>query len=95
MNTQSNEKETFAFKTNINCNGCVAKVTPILDTTDGIETWTVDTTNKDKILSVTPMEFPKVKLWIWFKKLDLKLKLWIKQHSFYYQKNELVFGSLD
>jgi copper chaperone CopZ len=51
MNTQSNEKETFVFKTNINCNGCVAKVTPILDTTDGIETWTVDITNKDKILS--------------------------------------------
>jgi len=53
MNTQSNEKETFVFKTNINCDGCVAKVTPILNTTDGIETWNVDTTNRDKILSVT------------------------------------------
>ncbi|HKO75869.1 MAG TPA: cation transporter [Flavobacterium sp.] len=53
MNSKSNEKETFVFKTNINCGGCVAKVTPVLDTTDGIETWTVDTTNKDKILSVT------------------------------------------
>ena len=52
MNTQSNEKETFIFKTNINCAGCVAKVTPVLDTTNGIETWTVDTTNRDKILSV-------------------------------------------
>ena len=52
MNTQSNEKETFIFKTNINCAGCVAKVTPVLDATNGIETWTVDTTNRDKILSV-------------------------------------------
>lgn len=53
MNIQSNEKETFVFKTNINCGGCVAKITPVLDTTEDIETWTVDTTNRDKILSVT------------------------------------------
>lgn len=52
MNSKSNEKETFVFKTNINCGGCVAKVTPVLDITDGIEKWVVDTTNKDKILSV-------------------------------------------
>ncbi|WP_281226007.1 heavy-metal-associated domain-containing protein [Flavobacterium aquiphilum] len=53
MNTKSNEKETFVFKTNINCGGCIAKVTPFLDNTNGIETWTVDTTNKDKLLSIT------------------------------------------
>jgi copper chaperone len=53
MNTKSNEKETFVFKTNINCGGCIAKVTPFLDNTNGIESWTVDTTNKDKLLSVT------------------------------------------
>jgi copper chaperone CopZ len=53
MNTKSNEKKTFTFKTNINCGGCVAKVTPFLNDTKGIETWSVDTTNKDKILSVT------------------------------------------
>jgi copper chaperone len=52
MNNQTIEKETFSFKTNINCGGCVAKVTPFLDTTNGIETWNVDTTNKDKILLV-------------------------------------------
>ena len=52
MNTKSNEKETFVFKTNINCEGCLAKVTPILDATDGIEEWNVDITNKDKILLV-------------------------------------------
>jgi copper chaperone len=53
MNTNPNQKETFVFKTNINCGGCVAKVTPVLNTTVGIETWNVDTTNKDKILLVT------------------------------------------
>jgi len=53
MNTKLNEKETFVFKTNINCGGCIAKVTPFLDNTNGIETWTVDTTNKDKLLSIT------------------------------------------
>jgi copper chaperone len=49
MNT--NEK-TLKFKTNINCSGCVAKVTPFLDETVGINHWNVDTENKEKILSV-------------------------------------------
>lgn len=43
---------TLKFKTNINCGGCVAKVTPFLNDADGICYWEVDTTNKDKILSV-------------------------------------------
>jgi len=42
----------FQFKTNINCGGCVAKVTPFLSEAEGICHWEVDTTNKDKILSV-------------------------------------------
>jgi copper chaperone len=53
MNTELNEKEIFVFKTNINCDGCVTKVTPILDATKGIETWTVDTTSRDKTLLIT------------------------------------------
>lgn len=44
--------ETLKFKTNINCGGCVAKVTPVLDAKEGITAWKVDTTDKDKILSV-------------------------------------------
>ncbi len=44
--------KTLKFKTNINCDGCVAKVTPFLNEADGICHWDVDTTNKDKILSV-------------------------------------------
>ncbi|MBL7841942.1 MAG: heavy-metal-associated domain-containing protein [Cyclobacteriaceae bacterium] len=47
-----NADGSFQFKTNINCGGCVAKVTPALNEASGIESWQVDTTNKDKILSV-------------------------------------------
>ena len=44
--------KTLKFKTNINCSGCVAKVTPFLNEAEGICHWDVDTENKDKILSV-------------------------------------------
>jgi len=53
MNTKSNEKETFVFKTNIKCGGCAATVTPFLNAVQGISQWSVDTTHIDKILSVT------------------------------------------
>lgn len=45
-------KNTLKFKTNINCGSCVAKVTPVLNDSDGICHWNVDITGKDKILSV-------------------------------------------
>lgn len=44
--------KTFKFKTNINCGECVAKVTPFLNEAEGVCHWEVDTTIKDKILSV-------------------------------------------
>ncbi|HRG40971.1 MAG TPA: cation transporter [Saprospiraceae bacterium] len=40
------------FKTNINCSGCVEKVTPFLNEANGIDQWNVDTENKEKILTV-------------------------------------------
>ncbi len=40
------------FKTNINCGGCVAKVSPFLNEVKDIRHWEVDTANKDKILTV-------------------------------------------
>jgi len=52
----SNENKTFQFKTNINCGGCVATLTPFLDAAEGIDQWDVDTANKDKILSVHSKE---------------------------------------
>jgi copper chaperone len=46
------EHINLQFKTNINCSGCIAKVTPFLNDAEGISHWEVDTNNKDKILSV-------------------------------------------
>ncbi len=40
------------FKTNINCSGCIAKVTPFLDSEKGINDWELDTQNPEKILTV-------------------------------------------
>ena len=40
------------FKTNINCGGCVAKVTPVLNAAEGVCEWNVDTANRSKILTI-------------------------------------------
>ena len=43
---------TLKFKTNINCNGCIAKVAPTLNGAEGIEKWEVDIINPQKTLTV-------------------------------------------
>ena len=40
------------FKTNVNCGGCIANVTPHLNKLSGIEKWSVDTTTPEKVLTV-------------------------------------------
>lgn len=40
------------FKTNINCNNCIASVTPFLNNVDSIDEWKVDIENPNKILEV-------------------------------------------
>jgi len=45
--------EKYQFKTNINCGGCIAKVTPALNGNVHIKEWNADTTNPDKILTIT------------------------------------------
>lgn len=42
----------FQFKTTINCGGCIKAVTPFLNKVEGIEDWSVDTDNPDKVLTV-------------------------------------------
>ncbi|MDQ6815419.1 MAG: cation transporter [Bacteroidota bacterium] len=42
----------YQFKTNINCGGCVAKVTPSLNANPDIKEWKVDTANPNNILTV-------------------------------------------
>lgn len=44
--------KTYKFKTNINCGGCIATVTPHLNANKDIKEWKVDTTNPNKILTV-------------------------------------------
>ena len=48
--------EKLQFKTNINCGGCVAKVTNQLNATVGEGNWQVDTANPDKPLTITNPE---------------------------------------
>ena len=44
--------KTLKFKTNINCGGCIAMVTPSLNSAEEIAKWEVDTTDPQKVLSV-------------------------------------------
>jgi copper chaperone len=43
---------TLKFKTNINCCGCLAKVSPFLNAEQTIEKWEVNTSIPEKILTV-------------------------------------------
>jgi copper chaperone CopZ len=43
--------KTYTFKTNINCGGCIAKVSPHLNAVEGIK-WEVDINVPEKILTV-------------------------------------------
>lgn len=45
--------KTKQFKTNINCSGCLAKITPVLNPLLGENLWEVNTDHKDKILTVS------------------------------------------
>ena len=45
--------KTIQLKTNINCSGCVEKVTPSLNETFGETNWKVDTADPKKVLTVT------------------------------------------
>jgi len=45
--------KTLQFKTNINCGSCIKAVTPTLNQEAGAGNWQVDTTNPDKILTIS------------------------------------------
>lgn len=42
----------FEFKTNINCKGCLAAVTPALNKVPHLSNWEVDLQHPDRILTV-------------------------------------------
>ncbi len=51
--------ETLKLKTNINCSGCVAKVTPSLNEVIGEKNWHVDTQNPKKVLTISGTQVSK------------------------------------
>ncbi len=46
------QMETIKLKTNIQCSGCIARVTPFLNEALGENNWEVDINNPSKILTV-------------------------------------------
>lgn len=42
----------YKYKTNINCGGCVASVTPHLNANSNIKSWEVDTADPQKVLTI-------------------------------------------
>jgi copper chaperone len=46
----------FKFKSNINCTGCLSKVSPVLDSEEKIEAWDVDLQSVDRVLTVKTEE---------------------------------------
>ena len=48
--------KTLKFKTNINCNNCLAKVTPKLNEQSGIQSWNVDLQDDERTLTVETEE---------------------------------------
>lgn len=45
--------KTLKFKSNINCSGCVAAVTPFLNSEKEINSWDVNILDKNKVITVT------------------------------------------
>lgn len=48
-----NKMETLKFKSTIKCAGCIATVTPQLNSAKGVDHWEVDLNSPEKILTVT------------------------------------------
>lgn len=44
--------ETLRFKTNVQCSGCLSKVTPLLNQALGAENWNIDVNDPQKPLTV-------------------------------------------
>lgn len=66
--------ETLKFKTNINCGGCLAKVTPFLNNEKGIEKWEVDINNPEKTLTAEVCEIDAEKVMEAVKKAGFKIE---------------------
>ncbi len=52
----------MVFKTNMHCDGCVAKVGSALEKIEGIKTWSTDLDNPDKLLIVEAEESVRIEI---------------------------------
>lgn len=68
------EDKQFQFKTNINCSGCVSKVTPFLDKAEGVCHWEVDTTGKDKVLTLVSKGISEAEVMATIEKAGFKIE---------------------
>lgn len=66
---------TKKFKTNIQCSGCVAKVTPVLNTLVGSNSWSVDTANSDKVLTIDNDSVPQESIIEQIQKAGYKIEI--------------------
>jgi copper chaperone len=44
----------WRYRTSIMCNGCIAKVKPILDSAEGVASWSVNLNTPERILTIVP-----------------------------------------
>lgn len=51
---QADDSNAWRFRTSIMCNGCIAKITPVLDGAQGIASWKVNLDTPDRVLTVVP-----------------------------------------
>lgn len=64
--------ETVQFKTNIKCSGCIATVTPVLNSLAGPDNWEVDLQSPDKILTVSKENLDKSEIRVAIEKAGYK-----------------------
>jgi len=67
--------KTLKFKTNVNCGGCISTVTPHLNHLKGIGSWSVDTSNPMKVLTVETPDLNPEEIVATLKKAGYKAEL--------------------
>lgn len=67
--------KVLKFKTSINCNDCVSKVSPYLDKVDNIKNWEVQTSSPEKLLTVRGQNLDAKEIMKVVKRAGFKLSL--------------------
>ena len=69
----------YTFKSTINCGNCRAKVAPLLDAEDEIQSWEVDLDHPDRFLTVETDSLEEDDIVLLVRKAGYKLELTDKQ----------------